>query len=220
MAWTLFSGRSLLTRRPEVRLDTERELRRALENRVLLLLFSARHCPRCRGFEPRLRRFWSRLTDPAHVERPEQVSLVYLGMDRWGWMGQVGQVSLVYLGMDRCEQEHREYVRNMPRGWMALPYGDELARELQLRFGVSEPPAVVVLDPGGSVLAGNAVREIRDSGASCFRGWRDAAELLDRNFQEAEEDEGSIRRSLTEPLRRLKYRLRDQEEEEEEEEGE
>ncbi|XP_058717868.1 nucleoredoxin-like protein 1 isoform X2 [Poecile atricapillus] len=201
MAWTLFSGRSLLTRRPEVRLDTERELRRALENRVLLLLFSARHCPRCRGFEPRLRRFWSRLTDPAHVERPEQVSLVYLGMDR-------------------CEQEHREYVRNMPRGWMALPYGDELARELQLRFGVSEPPAVVVLDPGGSVLAGNAVREIRDSGASCFRGWRDAAELLDRNFQEAEEDEGSIRRSLTEPLRRLKYRLRDQEEEEEEEEGE
>ncbi|XP_005533491.2 PREDICTED: nucleoredoxin-like protein 1 [Pseudopodoces humilis] len=200
MAWALFSGRSLLTRRSDVRLDTERELRRALENRVLLLLFSARRCPRCRGFEPRLRRFWSRLTDPAHVERPEQVSLVYLGMDR-------------------CEQEHRDYVRNMPRGWMALPYGDELGRELQLRFGVSEPPAVVVLDPGGSVLAGNAVREIRDSGASCFRGWREAAELLDRNFQEPQEAEGSVRRSLTEPLRRLKYRMREEEEEEEEEGG-
>ncbi|XP_023773949.1 nucleoredoxin-like protein 1 [Cyanistes caeruleus] len=90
-------------------------------------------------------------------------------------------------------------------------------RELQLRFGVSEPPAVVVLGPGGSVLAGNAVPEIGQAGAACFQRWREAAELLDRNFQEPQEAEGSVRRSLTEPLRRLKYRLRERQEEEEEE---
>ncbi|NXY39074.1 NXNL1 protein, partial [Pomatorhinus ruficollis] len=199
---SLFSGRALLWRRSERRLDTEREVRAALENRVLLLLFSARRCPRCREFEPRLRRFWSRLTDPAHVERPEQVRLVYLGQDG-------------------CEEEHRRYVRDMPRTWMALPYGDRLGSELSQRFGVSELPAVVVLAPSGAVLVPNAVREILDSGPSCFRNWREAAELLDRNFQEREDTERSVPRSLSEPLRKLKYRLWDQdEEEEEEEEGE
>ncbi|CAN8178955.1 unnamed protein product [Coccothraustes coccothraustes] len=153
MAWALFAGRALLARRSERRLDTERELRAALDNRLLLLFFGSARCPRCREFEPRLRRFWSRLTDPAHVERPEQLGLVYLGTDRCErehreylrgtprtWMalpyrdaafggtgeGQVGQVQLglVYLGTDRCEREHREYLRGTPRTWMALPYRD------------------------------------------------------------------------------------------------
>ncbi|XP_053824229.1 nucleoredoxin-like protein 1 [Vidua chalybeata] len=201
MAWALFSGRALLARRSERRLDTERELRAALENRVLLLLFAARRCPRCREFEPRLRRFWRRLTDPAHVERPEQLGLVYVGRDRY-------------------EQEHRAYLRDMPRTWMALPYGDDFGRELERRFGVSELPAVVVLAPSGAVLVPDAVPEIRDSGAACFHGWRQAAELLDRNFQERQEPAGFAPRSLTEPLRRRKYRPQPRgDEEEEEEEG-
>ncbi|XP_021401795.2 nucleoredoxin-like protein 1 [Lonchura striata] len=205
MAWALFSGRALLARRSERRLDTERELRAALQNRLLLLLFAARRCPRCRGFEPRLRRFWSRLTDPAHVERPEQLGLVYVGRDG-------------------CEQEHREYLRDMPRAWMALPYGDELGRELERRFGVSELPAVVVLAPSGAVLVRDAVPEIRDLGPACFHNWRQAAELLDRNFQERQEPAGSAPRSLTGLLRRRKYRPErrrghQEEEEEEEEEG-
>ncbi|XP_064593926.1 nucleoredoxin-like protein 1 [Zonotrichia leucophrys gambelii] len=203
MAWALFSGRALLWRRSERRLDTERELRAALDNRLVLLFFGAARCPRCREFEPRLRRFWSRLTDPAHVERPEQLRLVYLGQDG-------------------CEREHREYLRAMPRTWMALPYRDAaFGRELADRFGVSDLPAVVVLAPSGSVLVADAVREIRDSGPSCFQGWRQAAELLDRNFQEPQEQEreGSAPfRSLTEPLRRWKYRTDPEEEEEEEEE--
>uniref|UniRef100_A0A8C3UDA0 Nucleoredoxin like 1 n=1 Tax=Catharus ustulatus TaxID=91951 RepID=A0A8C3UDA0_CATUS len=196
MAWSLFQGRSLLRSRPDSRLDTERELRAALDNRLLLLLFGARRCPRCREFEPRLRRFWSRLTDPVGQE----------------------QLGLVYLGQDRCEQEHLRYLRDMPRTWLALPYGDRLGRELQDRFGVSELPSVVVLAPSGAVLVPNAVREIRDLGISCFQNWREAAELLDRNFQEREDFQSFPRRSLTEPLRRLKYRLREDEEEEEEEE--
>uniref|UniRef100_A0A8U8B6B8 Uncharacterized protein n=1 Tax=Geospiza parvula TaxID=87175 RepID=A0A8U8B6B8_GEOPR len=202
MAWALFAGRALLARRSERRLDTERELRAALDNRLVLLFFGAARCPRCREFEPRLRRFWSRLTDPAHVERPEQLGLVYLGQDR-------------------CEREHREYLRAMPRTWMALPYRDaEFGRELADRFGVSRLPAVVVLAPGGAVLVPDAVPEIRDSGPSCFQGWRQAAELLDRNFQEPQEQEGSApSRSLTEPLRRWKYQISQEEEEEEEEEG-
>ncbi|XP_066065293.1 nucleoredoxin-like protein 1 [Chamaea fasciata] len=197
MAWSLFSGRALLWLRSERRLDTEREVRAALENRVLLLLFAAPRCPRCREFEPRLRRFCRRLTDPAHVERPEQLRLIYLG--RQGG-----------------EQEHRRYLRAMPRAWMALPHGDPLPSELADRFGVSELPAVVVLAPSGAVLVPNAVAEIRDSGPACFRAWREAAELLDRNFQEREDTEKPAPRSFTEPLRKLKYRLWDRDEHDDE----
>ncbi|XP_059728034.1 LOW QUALITY PROTEIN: nucleoredoxin-like protein 1 [Haemorhous mexicanus] len=200
MAWALFSGRALLAGRSERRLDTERELRAALDNRLLLLFFGSARCPRCRQFEPRLRRFWSRLTEPAHVERPEQLGLVYLGTDR-------------------CEREHRQYLRDMPRTWMALPHRDAaFGRELAVRFGVSQLPAVVVLAPSGAVLVPDAVREIAERGPSCFQGWRQAAELLDRNFQERQEQEGSVPRSLTELLRRRKYRLSYGGEEEEEEE--
>ncbi|NXR20832.1 nucleoredoxin-like protein 1 [Cinclus cinclus] len=201
MAWALFSGRSLRTANPERILDTDRELRAALDNRILLLLFRQPRCPRCREFEPHLRRFWGRLTDPARVERAQQVGLVYVGHDR-------------------CEQEHLEYLRDMARAWVALPYGDGFGRELQQRFGVSELPSVVVLAPSGSVLVPNAVREIRDLGISCFQNWKEAAELVDRNFQEREEFQGWPRRSLTDPLRRLKYRLWDREEEEGEKEEE
>ncbi|XP_066426636.1 nucleoredoxin-like protein 1 [Molothrus aeneus] len=203
MAWALFAGRALLCRGSERRLDTERELRAALDNRLLLLLFGSARCPRCREFEPRLRRFWSRLTDPAHVERPEQLRLVYLGQER-------------------SEREHREYLQAMPRTWMALPYREAaFGRDLAARFGVSQLPAVVVLAPSGAVLVPDAVREIRDLGPSCFQGWRQAAELLDRNFQEPQEQEQERplpRRSLTEPLRRRKYRISEEEDEEEEEE--
>ncbi|XP_077048337.1 nucleoredoxin-like protein 1 [Agelaius phoeniceus] len=82
----------------------------------------------------------------------------------------------------------------MPRTWMALPYRDAaFGRALAARFGVSQLPAVVVLAPSGAVLVPDAVREIQDLGPSCFQGWRQAAELLDRNFQEPQEQEQSGR---------------------------
>ncbi|XP_030825628.1 nucleoredoxin-like protein 1 [Camarhynchus parvulus] len=205
MAWALFAGRALLARRSERRLDTERELRAALDNRLVLLFFGAARCPRCREFEPRLRRFWSRLTDPAHVERPEQLGLVYLGQDR-------------------CEREHREYLRAMPRTWMALPYRDaEFGRELADRFRVSHLPAVVVLAPSGAVLVPHslladrfgvsrlpAVVVLAPGGAVLLP----AAELLDRNFQEPQEQEGSApSRSLTEPGNPKEMRQEEEEEE-------
>ncbi|XP_027559343.1 nucleoredoxin-like protein 1, partial [Neopelma chrysocephalum] len=94
-------------------------------------------------------------------------------------------------------------------------------RELELRFAVSEVPAVVVLKPSGEVLVANAVEEIQRMGPSCFQNWQEAAEILDRNFRLAEDFDNHARRSLTHPLRRLKYKLdKDKDREEREEEGE
>ncbi|XP_009876041.1 PREDICTED: nucleoredoxin-like protein 1, partial [Apaloderma vittatum] len=94
--------------------------------------------------------------------------------------------------------------------------------ELELRFSVSEVPAVVVLKPNGDVITGNAVEEIRRLGPACFRNWQEAAELVERNFRLAEDFDDWARRSLTDPIRRLKYKLDKKKKEEEggEEEGE
>ncbi|XP_009072617.1 PREDICTED: nucleoredoxin-like protein 1, partial [Acanthisitta chloris] len=95
--------------------------------------------------------------------------------------------------------------------------------ELELRFAVSELPAVVVLKPNGEVLVENAVEEIQRLGPACFQNWQEASELVDRNFRLAEDSDKHSRRSLTHPLRRLKYKLHDDDDDdrdgEEEEEG-
>lgn len=68
-------------------------------------------------------------------------------------------------------------------------------------------PAVVVLKPSGDVLTCDAADEIRRLGPACFANWQEAAELLDRSFLQPEDLDDPAPRSLTEPLRRPKYRV-------------
>ncbi|KFP30805.1 Nucleoredoxin-like 1, partial [Colius striatus] len=159
-----------------------------LDNKVLLLYFGSGQCPRCRSFSPLLRDFFLRLTDEFYVERAAQLGLVYVSRDETG-------------------EQQSAFLRSMPRRWLALPFGDAFTRELELRFAVAEVPAVVVLKPNGELITSNAVEQIRRLGPSCFQSWQEAAELLDRNFCLAEDFDNSVRRSITDPIRRLKYRL-------------
>ncbi|XP_074021267.1 nucleoredoxin-like protein 1 [Numenius arquata] len=195
---SLFTGKVLMVNREREEVETERELSRALENKVLLLYFGAGQCPRCRQFSPILKDFFLRLTEEFYVER-------------------ASQLGLVYVSRDETEEQQSAFLRSMPRRWLALPFGDAFKRELELRFGVAEVPAVVVLKPTGEVILGNAVEEIRRLGPACFRNWQEAAELVDRNFLLAEDFQEWSRRSITDPLRRLKYRVEKTKEEEEEE---
>ncbi|KAM6289215.1 nucleoredoxin-like protein 1 [Aegotheles albertisi] len=184
----LFTGRVLMANREEDEVDTERELSRALENKVLLLYFGSGQCPRCRRFAPLLKDFFVRLTDEFHVER-------------------ASQLVLVYVSRDETQEQQRAFLRTMPRRWLALPFGDDFKRELELQFSISEVPAVVVLKPNGEVIVENAVEEIQRLGPACFRNWQEAAELVDRNFLLAEDFEDWTMRSITDPIRRLKYKV-------------
>ncbi|NXW60856.1 NXNL1 protein, partial [Eurystomus gularis] len=184
----LFTGKVLMANREEDEVETERELSRALDNKVLLLYFGSGQCPRCRRFSRLLKDFFLRLTDEFYVER-------------------ASQVVLVYVSRDETEQQQRAFLRSMPRRWLAVPFGDAFKRELELRFAVSEVPAVVVLKPNGEVIVGNAVEEIQRVGPACFRNWQEAAELVDRNFRLAEDFDEQSRRSVTDPFRRLKYKV-------------
>ncbi|NXK13767.1 NXNL1 protein, partial [Herpetotheres cachinnans] len=197
----LFAGRLLVANRERDEVETERELGRALDNKVLLLYFGSARCPRCRRFAPLLRDFFLRLTDQRHVER-------------------ASQLGLVYVSRDETEEQQSAFLRTMPRRWLAVPFGDAFKRELELRFAVSEVPAVVVLKPSGEVITGNAVEEIQRLGPACFRSWQEAAELVDRNFLLAEDFDNWTRRSITDPIRRLKYKLDKKKNKERKEEGE
>ncbi|XP_027525895.1 nucleoredoxin-like protein 1 [Corapipo altera] len=105
----LFAGKVLKANREEDELDTERELRGALDNKVLLLYFGSGQCPRCQDFAPLLKDFFQRLTDEFYVERSRQLVLVYVSRDE-------------------TEEQQSAFLRSMPRRWLALPFGDTFGR--------------------------------------------------------------------------------------------
>ncbi|XP_064180932.1 nucleoredoxin-like protein 1 [Anguilla rostrata] len=188
-------------------LDTEKEIILRLQNRILMLFFGSGECERCQEFVPTLKDFFKRLTDEFYVERS-------------------AQLVLLYVSMDTTEENQEEFLRDLPKRCLFLPYEDTYRKELEVMFEVEETPTVVVLRPDGSVLSRNAVEEICRLGTDCFQNWQEGAELIDRNFMMNEEFDNNKMRSITDPIRRLKYKVEKKkkkrngdEDEEEEEEG-
>lgn len=186
---SLFSGRVLIRNNSDQdELDTEAELSRRLDNRLVLLFFGAGSCPRCQAFAPVLRDFFIQLTDEFYVLR-------------------AAQLALVYVSQDTTEEQQDLFLRDMPKKWLFLPFEDDLRRDLGRQFSVERLPAVVVLKPSGDVLTLDGADEIRRLGPACFANWQEAAEVLDRSFLQPEDLDDPAPRSLTEPLRRRKYRV-------------
>lgn len=59
-------------------LNTEREIVGILENRILLLFFATAQCGKCQEFVPVLNDFFKRLKDPAYIEYPKLLALIYI----------------------------------------------------------------------------------------------------------------------------------------------
>lgn len=59
-------------------LNTEREIVGILENRILLLFFATAQCEKCQEFVPVLNDFFKRLKDPAYIEYPKLLALIYI----------------------------------------------------------------------------------------------------------------------------------------------
>lgn len=59
-------------------LNTEREIVGILENRILLLFFAAAECDKCQKFVPDLNEFFKKLKDPAYIEYPKLLALIYI----------------------------------------------------------------------------------------------------------------------------------------------
>lgn len=59
-------------------LNTEREILGILENRILLLFFASAQSEKCQEFLPVLNDFFKRLKDPAYIEYPKLMALIYV----------------------------------------------------------------------------------------------------------------------------------------------
>ncbi|XP_041838176.1 nucleoredoxin-like protein 1 [Melanotaenia boesemani] len=172
-------------------LDTEREIVMRLQNRILMLFFASTECETCQKFAPTLHEFFKQLTDEFYVER-------------------AAQLVLLYISLDESEEQLENFLKELPKKSLFLAYEDPYRRELEAMFNVEELPTVVVLRPDCSILIPNAVEEIIRLGPDCYRNWHEAAELIDRNFLTTEDFEEKSMRSLSDPVRRLKYKVEDE----------
>ena len=59
-------------------LNTEREIIGILENRIVLLFFASSECKKCQEFVPVLNEFFRRLKDPAYIEYPKLLALIFV----------------------------------------------------------------------------------------------------------------------------------------------
>ncbi|XP_063301828.1 nucleoredoxin-like protein 1 [Pelobates fuscus] len=189
----LFLGKVLIkNNNDQDELDTEKEILQRLENRVLLLYFADSESPRCRQFSPLLKDFFVKLTDEFYVNRSSQLALVYVSRDR-------------------SEEEHEDFVKDMPKRWLLVPFEDEdFRRELEHQFSVSDVPALVVLKPSGQVISSNAVDEVERLGPPCFKNWQEVSEIIERSFLLPEFCDDIASKSMTDPIRRIKYKLEDE----------
>lgn len=169
-------------------LDTEREIVNRLQNRILLLFFGSVTCDKCQEFAPALSDFYKRLTDEFYVDRS-------------------AQLVLLYVSMDQSEEEQDSFLKELPKKCLFLAYEDPYRRELEAMFNIEEVPTVVVLRPDSSVLIPNAVEEILHLGPECYKNWQEATEIIDRNFMISDDISDKSMRSLTDPVRRLKYKV-------------
>ncbi|KAI7810768.1 nucleoredoxin-like protein 1 [Triplophysa rosa] len=185
----LFLGKVLVkNNRDRDELDTEREVILRLQNRILVLFFASGACERCQDFAPTLKDFFKKLTDEFYVERS-------------------AQLVLLYVSLDSSEEQQEKFLKELPKRCLFLPFEDPYRQELAVMFEVKDVPSVVVLRPDCSILSPNAVAEICSLGPDCFHNWQEGAELIDSNFMMNEEfDEGKMR-SVTDPFRRIKYKV-------------
>ncbi|XP_078387297.1 nucleoredoxin-like protein 1 [Cetorhinus maximus] len=190
----LFNGITLIVNnRDQDQLDTPKELENKLRNKLVLLYFGSRECPKCQEFAPVLQEFSNRLMDEFYVER-------------------AAQLVCVYVSQDQTEEKEQQCLKRLHRKWLYLPFRDKYKRELQKKYNIKVIPSIVVLKPNGDLITRNGAAEISTMGVDCFKNWWEASEVIDRNFLLAEDLEDWTWKSLTDPLRQLKYKIKTEKE--------
>ncbi|XP_034095243.1 nucleoredoxin-like protein 1 [Gymnodraco acuticeps] len=171
-------------------LNTEREIVGILENRILMLFFASSECENCQEFLPVMNDFLKRLKDPAYIEYPKLLALVYISLDK-------------------SEAQQERFLNKLHKKVLFLAFEDPYRNELKAMFKVKSVPTVMVLRPDGSVLSPNAVQDICSYGTDCFRDWQESAEVIERSFMLNEDFDNLNMHSATDPVRRLKYKTED-----------
>lgn len=138
----MFSGRQLRKRSGVIVYPEE-----VLQNKVVALYFSASWCPPCQQFTPILKTFYEELQAN---ELPFEV---------------------VFVSSDKTEEDLDSYMKESHGDWLAVPFGNEITRELKQRYHITLIPKLVVVDDEGEVVTMMGRREVTEIGPKCFNQW-------------------------------------------------
>ncbi|TKR81348.1 hypothetical protein L596_015231 [Steinernema carpocapsae] len=130
------------------RLDGERTTGlRALENKVVALLFSAHWCAPCRGFTPILREFYKDLED--------------------------FDFEVVFVSCDKSEHELLAYMTDSHGNWLYVPFSSSQITLLSKRYDVDGIPMLIIVKPDGSIITRDGRSEVLSkSPISAFNSWK------------------------------------------------
>ncbi|TKS68992.1 Nucleoredoxin-like protein 1 [Collichthys lucidus] len=92
------------------------------------------------------------------------------------------QLVLLYISLDQSEEQQEIFLRELPKKCLFLAYEDPYRR----------------------------LEEILGLGPDCYRNWKEASELIGRNFMISDDFGPESMRSWTDPVRRLKYKVEDE----------
>ncbi|EEF37006.1 nucleoredoxin, putative [Ricinus communis] len=113
-----------------------------LVGKNILLYFSAKWCPPCRAFLPKL------------IEAYHEIK------------AKDNAFEIIFISSDRDQSSFDEFYTEMP--WLALPFGDDRKTILQRKFKIKGIPAAIAISPTGKTLTKEAREHITAYGADAY----------------------------------------------------
>ncbi|KAF5302020.1 hypothetical protein FQA39_LY10490 [Lamprigera yunnana] len=115
--------------------------------KYIIYYFSASWCMACKGLLSKLKQIYN---ESCKLKIPLEV---------------------IYISLDSNESNMMKHFQEKHGRWYAIPFGDIAIQELQLRFGVTHVPFIVVSKNDGTIVSMNATREIDDLGVNVLTTW-------------------------------------------------
>jgi len=142
------------------------DISQVIENKIVLLYFSAHWCGPCKKFTPVLEQFYkafkrSRVLSNAKNRREEIEEF------------ERNNFEVLFLSMDYFMHEYQSYASGMP--WWCVPYNKQIVLKLANQYGRALSvgiPHLVVIDKNGSVILDDGVEGVtasmRDIESTCL----------------------------------------------------
>ena len=125
----------------------------ALQNKVVALYFSAGWCPPCQHFTPVLADFYN---DLKQNELPFEI---------------------VFVSSDKTAIDMEMYMKKCHGDWFAVPFGNEMIKELKNRYHVTAIPKLIIVTDDGDVVTAMGRKEVAEQGPKCFTQWAHAVTM-------------------------------------------
>uniref|UniRef100_J3LPM5 protein-disulfide reductase n=1 Tax=Oryza brachyantha TaxID=4533 RepID=J3LPM5_ORYBR len=129
-----------------------------LVGKTVLLYFSAKWCPPCRAFLPKLVDEYNKIKEKHN------------------------DFEIIFISSDRDQSSYEEFFSGMP--WLALPLGDERKQQLGKIFKIRGIPSLVAIGPDGKTLTKDAKTPLMAHGADAFPFTEEKLQELEKKIEE------------------------------------